>query len=258
MILLRGLVAGVFTIILSFLLSKYRELVILYIPNFTKKYIYEDLEEKYSSYLIVYYLMAWLIYLVLFLIIVNFFDLIGLNAGFDMMNTMVVRKEYWIFPALIFSLHLSNIIVKRLFKAILEESYEEFIIFMFCKQRCFTLKEMIIRIYFSSKIYRIYSKVILTVLSVYIFLGMLYYSNINNQGIVINNYFSILEKKYSYDDIGIIVEEYSWKEHKFTLVFKDGSIWNSSGILTSSKSEENYKLMKIIEDKSEVKAIELK
>ena len=41
-------------------------------------------------------------------------------------------------------------------------------------------------------------------------------------------------------------------------MFKDGSIWNSSGILTSSKSEDNYKLMKIIEDKSEVKAIELR
>lgn len=258
MILLRGLLAGVFTIILSFVLSKYKELVVLYIPKFTKKHMYEDLEEKYSSYLIIYYLIAWLMYLVLFLISVSFLDLIGSSIGFNMINVIAVRKEYWIFPALIFSLHLSNILVRRLFKAILEDNYEEFIIFMFCKQKCFTLKDMIIRIYFTSKLYKIYSKIIIAVLSVYIFLGMLYYSNINNQNITVNKYFSILEKKYSYDDIGIIVEEYSWKEHKFTVVFNDGFMWNSSGILTNSKSEENYNLMKFIEDKSGVKAIELK
>lgn len=247
-----------FTIILGFVISKFKELVLLYIPRFTKKYVYEDLEDKYSSYLIVYYLIAWIIYLVLFLISVNFLELTSSSIGFNMENIIVVRKEYWIFPALVFSLHLSNILVRRLFKAILEEDYEGFIIFMFCKQKCFNLKDMIIRIYFSSKLYRIYSKVIMVVLSVYIFLGMLYYSSINDQNIIINRYLSILEKKYSYDEIGIIFEQYSWKEHKFIIVFKDGGVWDSSGILIDSKSEDNYNLMKIIEEKSGVKAVELK
>ena len=255
---LRGTVAIVFALIVSFVLEKYKTSIMLYIPKFKKKYIYEELKDKYSSYLAVYYLIVSIMYLILFLISNSFFQLVSSNIALNTENLLVVRKEYWIFPALIFSFHLSIILSRRLFRIILEENYEELIIYMFCRQRCFNLRDMILKIYSNVKLYKIYSKIISIVLSAYVFLGMLYYTDINEKTITVKKYLSLVGRKYSYSDVAFIFERYTWKEHNFTVIFKDGSCWNSENLLMSNDSEKDYKLMNFLEEKSNIKARELK
>lgn len=258
MVLLRGAVAIVITIIITLILYEYKSLVILYVPKFKKQYVYEDLDDQYKSYLIIYYLIAWIIYLIIFLITINFFEFISLKIALKNYVLLTVKKEYWIFPSLIFSFHFSNILSRRLFKAVLEDNYEELMIYMFCRQNCFSLREMVMKIYYNSKFYKVYYKFITLILGAYITLGLVYYAEINEKYMSINKYVSLKEKTYSYSEVSYIFERYTWKEHSFIIIFNDGVYWNSGEFLYNKDSEEDYKLMKFIEEKSSVKAIELK
>ncbi|MBL4933423.1 hypothetical protein [Clostridium paridis] len=258
MLFLRWLMAITISALFFALLVYYRRTVLLELPEFKKNYSYEELEEKYKNgYLIFKILMIVLIVINSFIVFISFKMVSSkLFSSADIIYS--IRIEYWILPAIVVSVPLSVILAKKIFKAILLEDYEELVIYIFARKGCLSIKSMILKNIYKNVVYKIVCRFLICIFFIYVLFGFSYFSEFGSDRIQLNEYNTLIQKNYEYDDIAYIIEKFAWDGHRFVIVFKDGEKWSSKNILYNITSQDDYRYMKKIEERSGVKSIELK
>lgn len=256
--LYRFFIAVAISIAIKIILGAYKSRVILYVPKLTKEYKYEELDNEYRSYLVIFYLMFFITCIGVFSFITKLFYFSSTFNFISGEKLIAVKRGYWILPSIIISYHSTYLLMVKVFKIILEEEYNEFVIYLFSRENYLSLKDIILRIYSKFRFYKIYEKALAAISGVYVLLGMLYYTKFDEDIIRINRYFSLREERYHYEDISYILEKYTWEKLEFRLLFSNGDTWYSSEKISNDDSEENYEIISFIKKKSQVDLLKIK
>jgi hypothetical protein len=258
MLYLRWLMALIISALFFALLVYYRRTVVLELPEFKKNYSYDELEKNYKSR----YLMLKVLMIILLIVdsCVLFFGFQVVSSNIFLTTDIIysIRREYWILPAVTISVPLSVLLAKKIFKVILSDEYEEMVIYIFARKGCLSIKSMILKNIYKNVVYKIVCRFLICIFSLYVVFGLSYYSEFGREKIRLNKYNTLMQKKYEYDDIAYIIDKFAWDGHRFVIVFKDGEEWSSRNILYSVTSQDDYKYMKMIEERSGIRSIELK
>ncbi|MDD7795829.1 hypothetical protein [Clostridium sp. 'White wine YQ'] len=258
MLFLRWSLALIISALFFALLVYYRRTVVLELPEFKKNYGYEELEENYKSrYLMLKVLMMVLIVINSFIVFVGF-QIVSSKLFLAADIIYSVRSEYWILPSVAVSVPSSVLLAKKIFKVILLGEYEELVIYIFARKGCLSIKSMILKNIYKNVVYKIVCRFLICIFFIYVVFGFSYFSEFGNDRIQLNEYNTLIQKNYKYDDVAYIIEKFAWDGHRFIIVFKDGEKWSSKNILYNITSQDDYKYMKKIEERSGIKSIELK